>query len=112
MRFAIPTMNGLLCTHFGHCESFAMVDTDPESKKVLDVKFVTPPPHAPGVLPEWIGQQGASVVLAGGMGARAKDMMVERGITVILGAPEEKPEVVVQAYLEDRLVTGDNGCTH
>ncbi|NLF18973.1 MAG: ATPase, partial [Lentisphaerae bacterium] len=29
MRLAIPIADGRLSLHFGHCESFALIDVDP-----------------------------------------------------------------------------------
>ena len=34
MKFAIPTNQGKLCAHFGHCEAFALIDTDGNGKIV------------------------------------------------------------------------------
>jgi len=31
MKFAVPTNEGKLCVHFGHCEAFALIDTDKNS---------------------------------------------------------------------------------
>ena len=37
MRIAVPTAYGKLCPHFGHCETFAIVDVDPEKKTILKI---------------------------------------------------------------------------
>ena len=57
MRFAIPCAEGKLCLHFGHCESFAIVDAD--DAKVSARTNETPPPHEPGLLPRWLKELGA-----------------------------------------------------
>ncbi|MFH1848505.1 MAG: NifB/NifX family molybdenum-iron cluster-binding protein, partial [Candidatus Omnitrophota bacterium] len=44
---------------------------------------LTPPAHAPGVLPKWLGEQGANVIIASGMGTRAQNLFKENGIDVI-----------------------------
>ncbi len=46
------------------------------------------------------------------MGQRAQQLLTESGITVMAGAPVDEPEVLVAAYLNDTLVTGDNVCDH
>ena len=112
LRFAIPVAENKLAMHFGHCETFALIDADPETKKVVSRKDVTPPPHAPGVLPKWLSEQGANVVIAGGMGARAQGLFKENGIAVVFGAPAEAPESLVTAHLTGALVTGENVCDH
>ncbi|MBG0775483.1 MAG: P-loop NTPase [Desulfovibrionaceae bacterium] len=111
-RIAVPVAAGKLCMHFGHCEQFALVDVDPAAKTIKETKLMTPPPHEPGVLPKWLADQGAKVVLAGGMGARAQSIFTDHGITVVTGAPSETPEAVVQAYLDGNLQTGANICDH
>ncbi len=112
MRIAIPVAQGRLCMHFGHCEQFALVDVDPETKTIKGMQMVTPPPHQPGVLPPWMAEQGVNLVIAGGMGARAIGFFDQLGIKVIVGAPSDTPENIVQAYLNDTLVTGQNVCDH
>lgn len=112
MRIAIPVADGRLCMHFGHCEQFAFVDADPSTRQVVRTEYVTPPPHVPGLLPEWIQQQGADIVLAGGMGGRAQGLFAERGVEVVTGAPAEEPTAVAEAYLAGTLVTGANTCDH
>lgn len=108
MKIAIPTVAGKLTLHFGHCQEFAILDV--ENGAVTSKEFLTPPPHEPGVLPRWLHDQGADVVIAGGMGHRAIDLFQQAGIEVITGAPVEEPEVLAKSYLAGTLQTGDNAC--
>jgi ATP-binding protein involved in chromosome partitioning len=110
MKIAIPTAEGLLCPHFGHCQQFAIVDVNEEKKEIISTTMLTPPAHEPGILPQWISQQECSIVIAGGMGGRALNMFGQSGITVISGASAIKPEDAVMAYLKGELVTGGNLC--
>lgn len=110
MKIAIPTADGLLCAHFGHCEQFALVDV--EDGKITTTKMVTPPPHEPGLLPRWLSEQGASVIIAGGMGMRAQDFFTQYGIEVVIGAATLPPEEIVTSYLSGALETGANLCDH
>ena len=112
MKIAMPVAEGKLCMHFGHCEQFALVDVDETEKKITAQKRVTPPPHEPGLLPKWLHEQGANVIIAGGMGQRAQSLFAENGIKVIVGAPSVTPEQLVDAYLEGTLQTGENVCDH
>jgi Mrp family chromosome partitioning ATPase/predicted Fe-Mo cluster-binding NifX family protein len=111
MRFAVPTNDKKLCAHFGHCEAFALIDTD-GAGKLGDETYVIPPPHEPGLLPPWLAQQGVNCVIAGGMGARAQQLFVQAGVRVITGAQGEYPREVVENYLKGSLVTGANTCDH
>ena len=112
MRIAVPTAQGEVCLHFGHCETFALVDVDPETKAIQATTFATPPTHAPGVLPQWLAEQGVEVVLAGGMGRRAQAFFEQFNIRVLIGARGGTPEAVVQAHLDGSLALGDNLCDH
>jgi ATP-binding protein involved in chromosome partitioning len=108
--FAIPLAEGKLCSHFGHCEQFALIET--EKGKIRGKVMHTPPAHEPGVLPRWLHDLGARVIIAGGMGSRAQQLFVESGIEVVTGAPMDPPESLVNQYLARILVTGDNVCDH
>jgi ATP-binding protein involved in chromosome partitioning len=112
MKIAIPLANGKLSMHFGHCERFALVDVDPAEKIILGREDVDAPPHEPGLLPRWLAERDASMIIAGGMGQRAAGLFAERGIQVITGAPAEAPERIVADYLAGRLETGPNTCDH
>lgn len=112
MKIAIPTANGRLCMHFGHCEKFTLIDVEPTTKTIQKVEPVDPPPHEPGVLPHWLAERGADLVIAGGMGQRAQSLFEEQNIKVITGAPADTPEKIAQAYLNNALETGANGCDH
>ncbi len=112
MKIAIPTEQGKLCMHFGHCGQFTLLTIGPDGKTVTDRQYLTPPPHEPGVLPRWLREQGASVVIAGGMGQRAQSLFAENGIKVIVGASASDPERLAEQYLAGTLVSGVNVCDH
>ncbi len=112
MKIAIPIASGQLCLHFGHCEQFALVDVDDESKQVTGQESLTPPPHEPGLLPRWLGEKGATHIIAGGMGQRAQQLFQQQGIEVIVGAPALAPAELASQYLAGTLTSGENVCDH
>jgi ATP-binding protein involved in chromosome partitioning len=112
MRIAIPVAGGKLATHFGHCESFVIVEADPEAKRILGQEVVGAPEHEPGLLPRWLAERGVQVIIAGGMGQRAQSLFAQSRIKVIVGAPAESPGTLVSQYLDGTLKTGDNVCDH
>jgi Mrp family chromosome partitioning ATPase/predicted Fe-Mo cluster-binding NifX family protein len=112
MRIALPLADGRLAMHFGHCERFALVDVDRPSKRVIKTEMVDAPEHQPGLLPRWLGEKGANVIIAGGMGSRAQTLFAEQGIQVVVGAPADTLENLVKAYLDDTLQSGENVCDH
>jgi predicted Fe-Mo cluster-binding NifX family protein len=112
MKIAIPTANGLLCPHFGHCDEFTFVNTNSDTKEITGIQVIPSPEHEPGLLPRWVHENGADIVIAGGMGVRARDIFAENGVQVVVGAPVASPEEVVKAYLDGSLQTGSNLCDH
>ncbi len=112
MKIAIPTVNDKLCMHFGHCEVFTFVDVDPTKKCIVSTETLTPPPHEPGILPPWIAEHEAKIVIAGGMGGRARQLFEAQGITVIVGAQSKAPEELVNDFLNNTLELGQNACDH
>ncbi len=110
MKIAIPLVEGRLAAHFGHCGEFALVEV--EDGSVRSVRRLPPPPHQPGALPRWLRQQGAELVIAGGMGRRAQALFGQSGIEVVVGAPSEEPERLVEQYMSGRLEAGENICDH
>lgn len=112
MKIAIPLAGEKLAVHFGHCERFALIEVDADGKTILKREDVAPPPHEPGILPPWLARQGATMIIAGGMGQRAQDLFAAQGIRVVTGAPAETPESLVAEYLAGTLRTGVNACDH
>ncbi len=112
MRIAIPMAAGKLSQHFGHCERFALIDVDQANKKIIDKQELESPEHQPGLLPHWLAEKGVTVVIAGGMGESAQKLFSECGIRVLIGAPAEAPETLVEAFMAGTLKTGGNQCDH
>jgi Mrp family chromosome partitioning ATPase/predicted Fe-Mo cluster-binding NifX family protein len=109
-RIALPLDGDRVSAHLGHSARFAVYDI--EGGKVVGEKFVEPPPHAPGVIPSWLSEQGVTVVIASGLGRRAISLFERAGIRVLSGAPQAPPRDVVNAYLQGALKTGENVCDH
>jgi predicted Fe-Mo cluster-binding NifX family protein len=85
--------------HFGRCPYYVMVEADGGS--VTDSRVIVNPHfggHQPGVMPRFIRDTGANVIIAGGMGPRAIDMFHGFGIDVATGATGVVEEIV-GAYL-------------
>ena len=112
VKYAVPLLDGILCEHFGHCEEFAFIEADPQTKKITKTEQKTPPPHEPGVLPKWLMENSVNVAIVGGMGMRAQQLLREQGVRVIIGAPSAAPDILVQQDLNAQLQNGDNTCGH
>ena len=109
-RIAIPTTEGKLDGHFGHCKQFAMVEV--EDTDIKEVTYLDAPPHQPGYLPRWLAERGATDIIAGGMGQRAIQLFNDRGVNVFVGAPAIAPEELVKGFLSETLEFSANYCDH
>lgn len=109
---ALPLTGGRLSTHFGHCERFALFEVHERDGMLGERRELVPPPHEPGKLPAWLREQGATVIIAAGIGTRAQSLFAQHDIQVVLGATGEEPEAIVRSFLDGRLETNDNPCDH
>jgi len=108
--FAVPIIDGKLCAHFGHCESFAIIAV--ENNQIVSENFVTPPAHQPGNYPRFLAEEGVNTIITGGMGRKAQDLFLQNNIEVFMGVNSEEPKKLVEYYLNNRLITGENQCDH
>lgn len=104
-------LDGEVSGHFGRCPFYVMVEVNDGTRGpatvIANPHFAA---HRPGVLPGFLHQQGANVILAGGMGPRAIDMFLGFGIEVATGAIG-KVDKVLDAYLRGEL-RGTAPCAH
>ncbi len=109
-RIAFPTNDRVQVEeHFGHAKEFAFADI--EDGKQIGIEYVTPPPHEPGVIPRFVGEQNADVIITGGMGLMAVNLFKEQNIEVILGA-RGSIEEVLSVYLQGDLESSGTVCDH
>lgn len=110
MKICIPTSEGRLCGHFGHCESFTFAEINPETREILNIEEKIPEEGISCQSASWISEQGASKVLAGGMGGRPLMTFAQNGVEVVTGCPELSIKEILEKYLSDTLETGKNTC--
>ena len=110
MKIAIPVHQGRFSEHFGGAEMFAFYDVDDSSRTIGERLLDAPPEHGRGIFPMWLRQQGATVVLAGGMGPRAAGILAQHGIEVVTGIRGEDPDVVARGYLDGTLEASGEVC--
>ena len=104
-------LTGQISQHFGRCPSYLVVDV--EGNEVKKSEVVENPyysNHIPGKVPQFIKEQGAQVMIAGGMGPKAIDMFTTFGIEVVTGAIGNMGNVL-QAYLRGE-ISGVEPCKH
>lgn len=110
MIIAVPLSGNQFSQHFGGADTFGLYTVDTTQKSVTETKILTPPEHNRGVFPSWLRKQGASVILAGGMGPRASTIFEQNGIEVQLGVTETDPDLAVQKFIGGTLQTTGELC--
>ena len=110
MKICIPTSEGRLCGHFGHCDSFTFAEINPETREILSIEERIPEEGISCQSAAWISEQGVSKVLAGGMGGRPLLMFAQNGVEVVAGCPELPIKELLESYLSNELITGENAC--
>ena len=108
MRIAISAddqrgLDSLVSPHFGRCPYYVLVDVD--GREIKGVQTVANPfygHHEPGRVPAFIRDQGANVMLTGGMGGRAVGFFEQYGIEPVTGATGTVRHAL-EAYLSGTL---------
>jgi len=108
--FAVPSSNGLLDEHFGHCRQFALLKV--EDNQVVEETIIDAPPHQPGLLPKFLAEKGVTDVIAGGMGNRAIQLFNQHQVNVFVGAPKISPAELTRGFLDKTLQFSANYCDH
>ncbi len=111
MIIAFPlTANDEFSPHFGAAAKAALYEIDPAARTILRTTTVVPPEPEPCGWAAWLGAQGVTHLLAGGMGRGAQQRMAEAGILVTVGVAPAAPAELVRAYLAGALAAGANAC--
>ncbi len=109
-KIAVPLIDGKFSSHFGGADAFGLFEVDQAARTILKMEVVPAPPHERGAFPTWLHENGATVILAGGMGPRAVQMFEQFGIQVLAGVGGEDPRAVVKAFLAGDLVSTGETC--
>jgi ATP-binding protein involved in chromosome partitioning len=109
-KVAIPIVQDSLSSHFGQCEKFIIYTI--EDGKIVKEETATPPIHTQGSHPNFLNQIGCHVIITGGMGWKAQQMMQQFGIQSIVGVSPQSPKKIIEAYLAGTLQAGQNRCEH
>ena len=110
MKIAVPFENGMIFQHFGRSEQFKFYEV--ENGAVLHSEVVSTNGQGHGALVGFLVQNGANVVLCGGIGTGAQVALMQAGIQMF-GGISGLADVAVSNYLSGRLVFDpDVHCTH
>lgn len=88
-------LKGKIAYHFGRCPYYVFVEVEKGEVKGVETKenpFYNN--HSPGVVPQFIAEEGADVIIAGGMGPRAIGWFERLGLRPITGVKGRIGEVL------------------
>lgn len=110
-KAAVALDGGVVSEHFGRTREFLFVTI--EDGKETKRELLAPPggEHVPGLFPNWVNSMGADTVVAGGMGAQAKNLFRSFGIEICTVPPMDA-ESAVKALLSGSLESVDKECDH
>jgi predicted DNA-binding protein (UPF0251 family)/predicted Fe-Mo cluster-binding NifX family protein len=109
VKIAVPTREGLVDEHFGHCKEFLIFTVDGQK---LIAEATIPSPEGcgckSGVAAE-LARAGVSHLVAGNMGEGAVRVLGAHGITVVRGASGDA-QAAAQAFVDGTLADSGVGC--
>jgi predicted Fe-Mo cluster-binding NifX family protein len=111
MKIAVPvTKENQIDGHFGHCESYG-VFTISEKNEISDVKNVGSPEGCgcKSDIASVLAADGVTVMLAGGIGGGAINVLNNSGIEVVRGCSGDATEVV-KLYLSGSVADSGSSC--
>jgi predicted Fe-Mo cluster-binding NifX family protein len=110
MKIAIPTREGVVDDHFGHCEMYTLLTVD-ENNSIQNTEHL-PSPQGCGCksnIAAVLQQQGVTVMLAGNMGAGALQILNRFGIEVYRGCSGDIRQLA-ESFLAGNTVDSGQGC--
>ena len=110
MRFAIAAAGNEVATHFGRCEYYQILDVA-DGKIVRRYRLDSPGHGEPGQLPTLLASEGVKCIVAGGMGPRAQELLVQMGIETMLGISGPLTDIAAKLAAHE-LVSGEDQCVH
>ncbi|BAX79133.1 NifB/NifX family molybdenum-iron cluster-binding protein [Labilibaculum antarcticum] len=113
MKIAVPvTSSNQIDGHFGHCEFYNVI-TISETKEIVDVQKMESPQGCgcKSNIASVLADAGVTVMLAGGIGNGAINVLNNSGIEVIRGCSGDVTEVV-KLYVEGAVADSGSSCQH
>jgi len=96
MKIAVPvTIENQIDGHFGHCESYGVFSVS-DNNEIIEIKKVASPQGCgcKSDIASVLASDGVTIMLAGGIGGGAINVLNNNGIEVIRGCSGDATEVV------------------
>jgi predicted Fe-Mo cluster-binding NifX family protein len=111
MKIAVPTRDGRVDDHFGHCAYYTIFEVI--DSQVVNVSKMASPEGCgckSGIAPV-LRQMGVTLMLAGNMGQGARNVLEAQRIEVIRGCSGDVEELV-KSYLAGNVSDNGQACDH
>lgn len=112
MKLAVPvTSTNLVDSHFGHCESYTLFSIN-DSGEISERKKLESPAGCgcKSGIASSLASEGVTVMLAGGIGGGAINVLNQHGIEVIRGCSGNAEEVV-KLYVRGQVSDSGKTCS-
>lgn len=112
MKIALPTRNGKIDSHFGHCEYYTIVEIN-ENNEIVSKNTLESPVGCgcKSNIAYTLSELGVKLLLAGNMGQGAVNVLSSQNINVIRGCSGDVDEVVklwIQGQIKDSSIVCDH----
>ena len=111
MKIAVPTRDGVIDDHFGHCAYYTIFNI--ENNEIVATSRLDSPEGCgcKSNIASVMQEMGIEIMLAGNMGQGAKNKLESHNIQVIRGC-KGNIDMVVRAYLIGLIKDYGEGCSH
>ncbi|MDD2495237.1 MAG: NifB/NifX family molybdenum-iron cluster-binding protein [Tissierellia bacterium] len=111
MKVALPTRNGNIDAHFGHCEYYTVLTVDDVNKEILNCETVESPQGCgcKSNIAQVLAKMGVDLMLAGNMGDGAVNVLHNSGIKVVRGCSGDVNSVALD-YLNGKISDSGDSC--
>lgn len=111
-KIAIPTRNGEVDDHFGHCQHYTILHANAQGQ-IFRTEILASPQGCgcKSDIAEQLAQMGISVMLAGNMGSGAFNKLTAQGIQVVRGC-KGNVEEIGRLWFAGKLTDNNNACAH
>ena len=110
IKLAIPTNGNVVDNHFGHCELYTIITID-DNRTITGIEYL-PSNHGCGCKSDIAGifqKIGVSLMLAGGIGEGAIQVLNRHGIEVIRGCSGDV-NTLAEMYISGELADSGVSC--
>ena len=109
MKIAVTTQDDKIFQHFGKCPTFTVFTV--ENNKILNKSLLDSSAHGHSAMADFLKADGVDVIICGGIGDGAKQMLAQRGLELVSGV-DGNVEAAVKAYISGALTDMGGGCSH